>query len=194
MGFTKAAQEIKDKISSIQSKTNKEDSDWFDQMQDGQFESTEADNWRWELDFQPEIERYLNGLKRKVRDHKGQWVSLPNKKPYINDDGIDYIFSSLQPILNKGTALGKTSKDEANKITKELTMAFKDKVLRHHEDFEVEKTNIPMLVFGYFNFVRSILSRSENDGERKIRSKMFGFRENYSHDEVSPDEIGKPTL
>lgn len=193
MGFTKAVQEIKNKVSSMGTNANSED-DWFDNQVDASYDNVETDNWRWELEFSVDIDRYLNGLKRKYKNHKGQWIQNPNKKPYINDDGLDYIFSSLQPILNKGTALGKTSPVQANLITKELTTAFKDKVLRHHESFEIEKTNITMLVLGYFNFVRAILSRSENDGERKIRSKMFGFKENYSHDEVSADEIGKPQL
>ena len=187
MGFKKAFDKIKEKITP--SEQLKED-DWFNPQ--GEFnsaENLETDNWRWELEFSDIIDSYIHTLRKEKRNSKGQWKTLDNQKQYMNEEGIAFVISSLQPIMNKGTPMGSIDKKEANKTTNALVHAFKDKVLREHELFDIEKTNIPMLVWGFYNMVRMILTRSVNDGERKIRSKMFAYKDNYSHDEVSPDEI-----
>ena len=192
MGFIKGINEIKSKASSFSKKN--EDEDWFDKELSSSQDSTEPDNWRWELEFSDVIESYVHTLRKEKKNSKGQWQTLAGQIPYMNEDGICFSISSLQPILNKGTPLGYISKIEANTTTNVLVTAFKDKILRDHDTFEIEKTNIPMLVFGYYNMVRMILSRSINDGERKIRAKVYSFKDNYSHDEVNPDEISSMKL
>ena len=192
MGFIKGINEIKSKASSFSKKN--EDEDWFDKELSSSQDSTEPDNWRWELEFSDVIDGYVHTLRKEKKNNKGQWQTLEGQIPYMNEDGICFSISSLQPILNKGTPLGYISKIEANTTTNVLVTAFKDKILRDHDTFEIEKTNIPMLVFGYYNMVRMILSRSINDGERKIRAKVYSFKDNYSHDEVNPDEISSMKL
>jgi len=192
LGFIKGINEIKSKASSFSKKN--EDEDWFDKELSSSQDSTEPDNWRWELEFSDVIESYVHTLRKEKKNNKGQWQTLEGQIPYMNEDGICFSISSLQPILNKGTPLGYISKIEANTTTNVLVTAFKDKILRDHDTFEIEKTNIPMLVFGYYNMVRMILSRSINDGERKIRAKVYSFKDNYSHDEVNPDEISSMKL
>lgn len=189
MGFINGIKKLAKPFS--HSKSAEEDDDWYDKISDSGDTSDpmQADNWRWELFFDDVIANYVHSLRREKLNKKGEWVST-TEQPAVNEEGINFIMDSLIPILNKGTPLGHIKAKERKMKVSILTKTFKDKlILDGSTSFAIQKTNIPMIVFGYYHLVDSIISRSENDGERKIRSKMFGYNENYRHDEVNPDEI-----
>lgn len=152
--------------------------------------TTETDNSRWELDSHPVVVKVMRILRRERQDANGRWGRPSGVKPMVNDIGVFDISSFLNAFLDKDIALGNIDKQEAHKQAQMVTDALIDMIMYNHKKWELHKSYFSEIIRivdskAYFHFTRPV-----GDKERVHRAKKYGYSENYSHDEVRPDEIG----
>lgn len=149
----------------------------------------EPDNSRWELDPNDSISAIIVALERLSVDKNGRYYRPKHVKPYMNKEGISDIKSTLQSVLTKSIALGNISEREVYIRTIQIMESIVDIIRKHWARYDLDKSHFSNVISIIEVQVSSHLSRSKNEGERKYRAQKHQIRENYSHDEVNPNEI-----
>jgi hypothetical protein len=185
-----------DKIKKKLNKDSEEGKDWFDEPNDpySDYDYVETDNRRWQYMYDDVLSDLRHKLKHEVRNQKGEWVMLPGTKPTMNDAGIAMYLHQLGLVLNKVNPLSVWDAKKVDIFSKMYSIEMYYILKYNEKDYGIEEDLIEGIIYGFFLNVRSLLSKAINDGQRKIDAKMFSHKEQYNHDEVSADEIGRATL
>lgn len=133
----------------------------------------ETDNKRWELDENPVITNLRHELKFRV-----------------NSRGVEEITGWLRMAMGKNVALTNLDQKEINWIVKDNVRTFNKEAVNKRRLWQCRKENLETLSRWIETAIYAHLKRAYKDGERKYRKESYGYNENYSHDEVSPEEIG----
>jgi len=150
----------------------------------------EGDNSRWELETDDVIDKIEHALRREKKSRDGlRWVKIPQTEPLMNERGIATVISTLKGYLNKNNALGNIKEQDVHWLTGEICNVTIDLIKYNWRNWDLQKPYFKYVITLIESQVYVFLTRPINAGERKDRKGRFRYNENYSHDEVSPDEI-----
>ncbi len=123
--------------------------------------SSEVIRWQLETNNQLyDIEKRLGGFER-VWDMKKQDFKYEKKHDaLLNDSGISRIMSILYTVMNVNTILSDYKKEEAYAVVRHVGSTIIDILRMNRAKFEVNKTDLPIIVAIVENGIKPTLFRS----------------------------------
>lgn len=154
------------------------------------YDNLETDNMRWELAFDDMLGSYEHALRNERKTLTGKWVQRPGTNPRLNETGITMLISELHPVLNKSIPLSRLEDKFIKEASREKSLRILHKLTAEPKKYGINNLlEIPSLVIDFYLMCYSTMTRALKGKEANMRSKRYKYNENYSHDEVSKDEL-----
>jgi len=154
-------------------------------MQSPQSDSAEAMLSRWELDSTEILDRFKHNLKRELQNENGDWVRVIGAKPKLNDEGISWIITFLDPILNKNTYLSHYKESRILSDVKDHIITIIETLYYSHRNFEMEINDFIPTVRDCEALILSAYLRALEGGERNYRKMIMKLIEQRTERDTS---------
>ena len=135
---------------------------------------------KWQLSSDDVLENLrLSLLNKRIEiDENGNPKIVGNKKPLVNEKGVETIMMVLRPHFQRGVILSNFEDKEILKIMRILRIKLILLLKKYWKEWDIQKGNLAIILETIDNVVFSTFKRAENEGERRYLTTTQRINEN----------------
>lgn len=151
---------------------------------------------QWMLDCEDVLERFEHCLKGEVYDYEeNKWSVNKEFKPFINNDGINFLMAMMRIYMHKINELSTFSLEEIYDLIYNFKEALVDVLTINQKAYEIPEEMVEMVCNLAGDQVYGMFKRAMDGGERKSRQTILSYREDRVISDTEADrEKKKPKL
>lgn len=134
--------------------------------------------------FRFETERLIHSWRGDKKNVDGEWVVNEDEtNRTMNDRGISWAISSLEPFTGKNYVVTTYNETEIKNIMLPISKTFNYSLNKRHQEFGFRnKLDVQRVLWEMVNFIHAILKGSFGDGQRNLLGKTHIQHENIYKD------------